>query len=82
MRRGFDSFQGGYAEEDFFLQPIATLEYILPSSWFGSARNAALLGRPALDFQVAYERNWSNVPAFDFSAWYVGMALKFGWRVR
>jgi hypothetical protein len=82
MRRGFDSFQGGYAEEDFFLQPIATLEYILPSSWLGSARNAALLGRPALDFQVAYERNWSNVPAFDFSAWYVGMALKFGWRVR
>ena len=80
MRRGFDSVGGGFAEEDWFLQPIVTLEYVLPSAWFGSDRNAALLGRPALDFQAAYERNWSNVPAFDYSAWYVGVALKVGWR--
>jgi hypothetical protein len=80
MRRGFDSVQGGYSEEDLFLQPIVTLEYVLPSAWFGSDRNATLLGRPALDFQVAYERNWSNVPAFDYSAWHVGAALKLGWR--
>jgi hypothetical protein len=80
LRRGFDSFQGGFSEEDWFLQPIGTLEYVLPSAWFGSDRAAALLGRPALDFQVAYERNWSNVPAFDYSAWYVGVALKVGWR--
>ena len=53
---------------------------MLPSAWFGSDRNATLLGRPALDFQVAYERNWSNVPAFDYSLWYVGIALKVGWR--
>jgi hypothetical protein len=80
MRRAFDSVQGGFSEEDWFLMPIATLEYVLPSTWFGSDRAAALLGRPALDFQVAYERNWSNVPAFDYSAWYVGIALKLGWR--
>jgi hypothetical protein len=80
LRRGFDSFQGGFAEEDWFLQPIATLEYVLPSAWFGSDRSAALLGRPALDFQMAYERNWSNVPVFDYSAWHVGAALKLGWR--
>jgi len=80
LRRAFDSFQGGFAEEDWFLQPIATLEYVLPSAWFGSDRNATLLGRPALDFQAAYERNWSNVPAFDYSAWHVGVALKLGWR--
>ena len=80
MRRGFDSFQSGSAEEDWFLMPIATLEYVLPSAWFGSERNATLLGRPALDFQVAYERNWSNNPTFDYSAWYVGAALKLGWR--
>ena len=80
MRRGFDSYQGGPAEEDWLLQPIATLEYVLPSSWFGSERTATLLGRPALDFQMAYERNWSNVPIFDFSAWHVGAALKLGWR--
>jgi hypothetical protein len=80
MRRAFDSYQGGGGEEDWLLQPIATLEYVLPSAWFGSDRNAALIGRPALDFQMAYERNWSNVPAFDFSAWHVGVALKMGWR--
>jgi hypothetical protein len=80
MRRGFDVMQGGPAEEDWLLQPIVTLEYVLPSAWFGSDRNAALIGRPALDFQVAYERNWSNVPLFDFSAWTAGAALKFGWR--
>ena len=43
-------------------------------------RNAALLGRPAIDFQMAYERNWSNSPTFDYSAWHVGAALKLGWR--
>jgi hypothetical protein len=80
MRRAFDSHQGGFAEEDWLLQPIATLEFVLPSAWFGSDRNAALFGRPALDFQMAYERNWSNVPTFDFSAWHVGVALKMGWR--
>lgn len=80
MRRGFDSIQGAPPEEDWFLQPIVTLEYVLPSAWFGSERNATLLGRPAIDLQMAYERNWSNVPAFDYSAWHVGAALKLGWR--
>jgi hypothetical protein len=80
LRRGFDSVQGGRPDEDWFLMPIATLEYVLPSAWFGSNRNWTLLGRPALDFQAAYERNWSNNPVFDYSAWYVGAALKLGWR--
>ena len=79
MRRSFDSYQGA-AEEDWLLQPIATLEFVLPSAWFGSDRNATLVGRPAIDFQMAYERNWSTVPTFDFSAWHVGVALKMGWR--
>lgn len=80
MRRAFDSHQAGFGEEDWLLQPIATLEFVFPSAWFGSERNAALIGRPAIDFQMAYERNWSNVAAFDFSAWHVGVALKMGWR--
>ena len=37
-------------------------------------------GRPALDFQVAYERNWSNVPASNYEVWHLGGALKLGWR--
>jgi hypothetical protein len=29
---------------------------------------------------MAYERNWSNVEAFNFAVWHVGAALKLGWR--
>ena len=78
-RRGFDFFQG-VADEDCFIEPIATLEFVLPSRWFGSDANAALIGRPALDFQVAYERNWSTLAVFNYEQWTVGAALKFGWR--
>ena len=66
-RRGFDFYQG-FADEDWFIEPIATLEFVLPSRWFGSDANAALIGRPALDFQVAYERNWSTLAAFNYDA--------------
>ena len=51
-----------------------------PSAWFGSDSNAALFGRPAIDLQMAYERNWSNIAAFNFGVWHVGAALKLGWR--
>jgi len=78
-RRGFDFYQG-VSDEDWFIEPIATLEFVLPSRWFGSDANAALIGRPALDFQVAYERNWSTLAAFNYGQWTVGGALKFGWR--
>lgn len=79
QRRGFDSFQG-VSDEEWFIEPVATLEFVLPSSWFGSERNAALIGRPALDFQVAYEKNWSPLATFNYDQWTAGGALKFGWR--
>jgi len=46
----------------------------------GSDRNATLLGRPAIDMQAAYERNWPNIAAFDYAVWHVGAALKLGRR--
>ena len=67
-------------DEDWFIEPIATLEFVLPASWFGSDANAALIGRPAIDFQVAYERNWSTLAVFNYEQWTVGAAVKFGWR--
>jgi hypothetical protein len=79
MRRWFDPYQG-LNEAEWFIEPIATLEFVLPDSWFGSVRKAALFGRPAIDLQMAYEQNWSNIPAFSYSAWHVGAALKLGWR--
>ena len=78
-RRAFDSYFG-FSQEDWLVEPIVTLEFVLPESWFGSERTAAGLGRPALDFQVAYEKNWSNQPAANFEVWHVGVALKMGWR--
>ena len=79
MRRLFDPYLG-FTENEWFLEPIATLEFVLPSAWFGSDRNATLFGRPAIDLQMAYERNWSNIAAFNYGAWHVGAALKLGWR--
>ena len=53
--RTFDPYLG-FTENEWFLEPIATLEFVLPSAWFGSDRNATLLGRPAIDLQMAYEQ--------------------------
>ena len=79
MRRVFDAYLG-FNEAEWFMEPIATLEFVLPAAWFGSERNAAMFGRPAIDLQMAYEQNWSNIPTFSYSAWHVGAALKLGWR--
>lgn len=78
-RRGFDSYFN-FSQEDWFMEPIVTLEFVLPEAWFGSARNAAFAGRPAIDFQVAYEKNWSNAAAANYEVWHAGAALKLGWR--
>lgn len=78
-RRAFDSYFG-FNQEDWLIEPILTLEFVLPETWFGSASTAAVLGRPALAFQVAYEKNWSNLPSANYDAWHVGAALKLGWR--
>ena len=79
LRRGFAPV-GGFAREDVLLEPILTVEFVMPESWFGTGRTAALVGRPALDFQVSYENNWSNLQAATYSVWHVGVVLKAGWR--
>lgn len=78
-RRAFDAV-GGVAQEDWLVEPIVTLEFVAPASWFGSTAAATAVGRPALDFQVAYEKNWSNVAGASFEVLHVGAALKLGWR--
>lgn len=76
--RAFDSI-GTFGQRDYFIEPIATVEFVMPESWFGSS--AALVGRPAIDFQVAYEENWSNLSAANFSIFHAGAALKLGWNL-
>jgi hypothetical protein len=78
-RRAFDSYYG-FSQEDWLIEPIVTLEFVLPEAWLGSSNTAMWLGRPAIDFQVAYEKNWSNLPSANFGIWHLGGALKLGWR--
>jgi hypothetical protein len=61
------------------MERIATLEFVVPSSWLGGARNVNLYGRPAPDFQMAFETASSNLPSATYSAWHVGLAVKSGW---
>lgn len=70
----------GISEEDTTVEPIAVIEFVFPSEWFGGREMATKIGRPALDLQIAYEKNWSTVPGFSFDAWYIGPVLKLGWR--
>lgn len=78
-RRAFDAI-AGISQEDWLIEPIATLEFVVPAAWFGSTSTATAVGRPALDFQVAYEKNLSNVTGASFEVLHIGAALKLGWR--
>ena len=78
-RRAFDAV-AGISQEDWLVEPIVTLEFVVPAAWFGSAATAAAVGRPAIDFQAAYEQNWSNIAGASFGILHVGAALKLGWR--
>ena len=55
MFRTFDPYLG-FTEDEWFLEPIATLEFVLPARGSAPTRNATLFGRPAIDLQMAYER--------------------------
>jgi len=78
--RRFDSNGVGFFRRDTEVQPIVTLEYVIPSALFGTPETARTFGRPALDFQTSYVRNWSNLPLRDYSQWTASIVLKTGWR--
>jgi hypothetical protein len=79
LSRWFD--QNGFGlSSDYEIQPIATLEYVVPAAALGGERNAALLGHPALDLQGSYVKAWSNGPGGGFEQWQTVAALKMGWR--
>lgn len=64
--RWFDRNSFGFFTNAYEIQPIATVEYVVPAEWLGGERNAALLGRPALDLQSSYLKTWSNAPGGGF----------------
>jgi hypothetical protein len=78
--RWFDSNTIGAFRRDWEVQPIATLEYVIPATLFGTPEIASAFGRPALDFQTSHVRNWSNFSTREFSQWTASIVLKTGWR--
>jgi hypothetical protein len=80
LRRRWYDAQAGTSRRDLTMEPVVVLEYDLPEAWFGGERTARWFGRPALDFVVGYERNWSNESGGTFGQWIGGVGLKTGWR--
>jgi len=80
LGRWFDGDALGRHRRDFEIEPIATLEYVVPIALFGTERTAALFGSPALDFQGSYTRNFSNFENRNFKQWTGSIVIKTGWR--
>ncbi len=80
LGRWYEADRFGETSRDWEALPIATLEYILPASLFGSDSLANLLGRPAIDLQGSHLKVWSTVPGVSFGQWEASATLKVGWR--
>jgi len=78
--RWFDADNAEFSRRDWEAQPIATLEYAIPAFVFGAPETAELFGRPALDLQTSFVKNWSNVPIRNYSQWTASAVIKTGWR--
>jgi len=62
------------------LEPIATVEYVVPAAFFGGDGNAALFGHPAFDLQGSYLKVWSSRAGGGYEQWQAVAALKMGWK--
>ena len=80
LGRWFDANSLGFSARGWEVVPIGTVEYVIPTSLFGSETTANMLGRPALDFQGSYTKFWSNSPGGGFDQWTASVTLKMGWR--
>ena len=79
LGRWFDEDLVATARHDFEVEPIVTLEYVLPAPIF-SDRLARLLGRPAIDLQGSHLSVWSSAPGASYEQWDASLTLKMGWR--
>jgi hypothetical protein len=80
LGRWYEANQFGETNRDWEALPIATVEYVIPASIFGSERLANLLGRPAIDLQGSHLTVWSTVPGVSYGQWEASATLKMGWR--
>lgn len=80
LGRWYEADSAGETSRDWEALPIATVEYLIPASFLGGENVAALLGRPALDFQGSYLKVWSTVPGVSFGQWETRAGIRMGWR--
>jgi len=60
--------------------PVATVEYAIPSSFFGGDKVATMLGTTALDFKASYFEVWSTFHNLNFNQLDCAGAIRVGWR--
>ena len=80
LSRWYEPTSAGFSGRDLEALPIATLEYTIPSVFFGGDNVATMLGRPALDFQSSYLKVWSTFPGVTYDQFDAAVAIKVGWR--
>ena len=80
LGRWYDPNSVGFSVQDWEVLPVATVEYVIPTSLFGSEMIANAFGRPALDFQASYLRVWSNPMDASFGQFAASATIKAGWR--
>ena len=80
LGRWFDPNSVGFSGRDWEVLPVATVEYVIPASLFGSEKIANAFGRRALDFQASYLRVWSNSVSASFGQFATSATIKAGWR--
>jgi hypothetical protein len=51
LSRWYEPTSTGFSGRDLEALPIATVGYVIPSSFFGGDKFATMLGRPALNFR-------------------------------
>jgi hypothetical protein len=84
-RRWYDTM-GGATRMDWIVNPILTIEFVPPGIWFKGVneddREASRksLGKPVIDFQVAFARDSSNQLGNSFHQWSIGPMLKTAWK--
>jgi hypothetical protein len=76
----------GVSRRDWYLQPLLTVTFTPPLSWFAGAKKDAqsrsqqAFGMPTATLQIAYTKLSSNVAAAAFQQWQLGPELVLQWK--
>ena len=69
----------GFSQRDIQINPILTLEFIPPATWFKGEPNQLLFGQPVIDFQLSFARLNSNKDDASYRQWALGPSIKTTW---